>query len=75
MQKRNNYGNKEKLKKQKPKKQFRPRTIIKELCPLVLFYNLSIQIFSHSIICAIIFLGNELEGNKPWGNSRNLGVT
>ena len=42
---------------------------------LVLFYNLSIQIFSHSIICAIIFLGNELEGNKPWGNSRNLGVT
>lgn len=42
---------------------------------LVLFYNLSIQIFSHGIICAIIFIGNELEGNKPWGNSRNLGVT
>ena len=61
-------------KAQKKKKRKKRKSVGKNV-KLILFSNLSIKIFSHSIICAIIFIGNELEGNKPWGNSAKLGVT
>ena len=57
------------------KKKRKKRKSVGKNVKLILFSNLSIKIFSHSIICAIIFIGNELEGNKPWGNSAKLGVT
>ena len=59
----------------KKKKKRKKRKSVGKNVKLILFSNLSIKIFSHSIICAIIFIGNELEGNKPWGNSAKLGVT